>query len=125
MLKAQRALSGPSTSSIKARDVARKGLPKMKDISTSSSMSRITKSAGNINLSTLTSMLSMTTLVCLIDQLASYKVIVVDLGLPSPSFMKILCGVTFMLALKSAKALSSTKLPIMQGTIKLSWSFNF
>ena len=62
---------------------------------------------------------------CLVNLLAGWKAILVGFGSPYLSFLKILYDVTFILAPKSARALSSTKLLITQLISKLPTSFNF
>ena len=97
--------SFPSWTSIKALPVAKKGLPRMRGTSLSSSMSSTMKSTGKISLSTFTRTSSMMPLGCLMDRSASCSDTMVGFTSPTPSFLKIERGIRFMLAPKSQRAL--------------------
>ena len=101
-----------------------KSLPSIKGTSSSSFMSIITKSIGNMNLSTLTRSSSTTPYGYLVILSANFYVI---LGLisKSPIFFSNAKRIRFMLAPKSSKALSTDKAPIVTGRLKLPRSLDF
>jgi len=105
--------------------VARNGHPKMIGISSSSSMSRIIKSVGNMNLSTLIRTSSTIPLGYVMDRFASCKEIVVGFGSCIPNWLKIDKGIRLMLAPKSQRAFSKCDSMMVQGIVKLLGSLSF
>ena len=99
--------------SIKVLAVAKNGLPKIRGTCWSSSISKITKSIGKMNLSTLTSKSSKTPLGYAMDLSANYNVTLDGVGSLSPNFCKIDKGIKLILAPKSHNALSKFMLPIV------------
>src|ERR1044072_5468901 len=114
----------PSSISIKALPVARKGLPKMRGTLVYSSISNTTKSTGNINLSTLTSTSSIIPYGLLMDLSANCSVIIVGVTSPISSLSDIVRGIRFILAPKSHRAFSMATPSMLTGTVKLPGSFN-
>src|SRR5262249_35675200 len=86
-----------SAISIRALVVAKNGHPRMTSTSKSSSISIITKSTGNMNLSTLTNTSSMMPLGYLTDLSASWTDILVGLGSPRFRVLNSEYGIRFML----------------------------
>ena len=78
-----------------------------------------------MNLSTLTNTSSIIPLGYLKDQSASYRVTIVGLSSPKPSFLKMERGIKLMLAPRSQSALSNTTFPIQHGIMKLPGSLSF
>lgn len=78
-----------------------------------------------INLSTLTNTYLMIPLWCLMDRSPNCKVIIAGCKSLSPSFLKMVYGMKLKLAHRLDKAFSITKLPIMQGVVKLPRSLFF
>lgn len=74
-------------------------------ISTSSSISRITKSTRKINLSFLTQASSIIHLGYFMNLLANCILVLVGFDLPNPDLLNILYGMRFMLAPRSTNAL--------------------
>ena len=88
----------PFWTSTRALLVAKNGLPSMIGISLSSSISKIMKSAENMNFSTLINTSSIMPLGCLKDRSASCKVTISNLAFPNPSFLNMEGGIKLMLA---------------------------
>ncbi|GJS91186.1 putative reverse transcriptase domain-containing protein [Tanacetum coccineum] len=105
--------------------VASIGLPSIIGTLSSSTMSRITKSTGEINLSIFTKMFLMIPLGDCIDLSAISISILIGLGLPKPRRLNKENGIMLILAPKSANALLTAILPIIQGRKKLPESFSF
>lgn len=103
----------------------RKGHPKIKGISLSSSMSRIKKSTGNMSLCTLTNTFSTIPLGYFIDRSASLRDTVVGLKDLIPNFLAGEYGIKLILEPKSHNTLSNVLLPISQGIEKLLESRSF
>ncbi|MED6126710.1 hypothetical protein PIB30_080986, partial [Stylosanthes scabra] len=109
--------------SIRALEVARKGLPKIKGAPGSSSMSRITKSIGKKNFPTFTNIFSTIPCACLTVLSAICKITLVGFISLIPSFFIKDSGMRLMLDPKSHNALSNMVSPMMQGMRKLPGSF--
>lgn len=78
-----------------------------------------------MNLSTFTNISSTTSLGCGTDRSIEWIIILVGVSSPKLNFMKILQGMTQILASKTANVLSSIESPITHGIMKLLKSFNF
>ncbi|GJY69153.1 hypothetical protein Tco_0472135 [Tanacetum coccineum] len=109
----------PSCTSITALAVARKGRPKMIGTNSSLSISKTTKSTGKMNLITFTNRFSQTLTGYLIDQSASWILILVGLSLGIPNRQKRECGMRFILAPKPARAFFTARGPMRHGSVKL------
>lgn len=105
--------------SINDLSVAKKGRPRINGNSWSSSISNITKSNGEMNLSTFTNTSSIISLGYVIDLSASCKVMVVGFTSPSPNFLNNDRDIRLMLVLKSHNALSMVGSPNVHGIVKL------
>ena len=111
--------------SINALLVARNGLPSMIGISLSSSISETMKSAGKMNLSTLTITSSITPLGCFSDLSTNWGVIVVGRASPNPNHLNIDSNMRLILAPRSHKAFAKMEFPIVHGIVKLPRSLSF
>ncbi|XP_015960408.1 photosystem II CP47 reaction center protein-like [Arachis duranensis] len=96
--------------------MAKKGLPNMMESFPSSSKSRTTKSAGNMNFSTLTRRFSTTPLGITIDLSASCKVILIGFTSSINNLLIIDKGIRLILDPKSHNALSMDTLPMVQAS---------
>ena len=105
--------------------MARNGLPNIMGISLSSSMSRMMKFAGKINLSSFTRTSSITPPGCFSNLFANWSVTVVGRASPNPSHLNMDNGMRLILATRSHKALSKMEFPMVQGIVKLPGSLSF
>ncbi|GJT85967.1 hypothetical protein Tco_1067684 [Tanacetum coccineum] len=99
-----RRVNSPSYTSIKARPVFKKDLPRIRGTRGSASKSTTTKSAGNWNFPTFTSTSSAIPIGWVIEWFASSRVIQVGVSSGRESFFHMDNGLRFMLAPRSAKA---------------------
>lgn len=111
------------STSINVRAVARNGRPSMTGTSLSSSVSKIKKSAGRINLSTRIKTSSIIPLSYSINRFASCKETDVSFKSPKHKFLKMEKGNRLTLAPKSHKDFIKM-IPIVQGIVKLPESFS-
>ena len=111
--------------SISAPPVASNGLPSMIGISLSSSISKIMKYVGKMNLSTFTRTCSITPLGCFSDLSTNWSVTVVGRASPNPNPLNIDNEIRLILALRSHKAFSKMEFPIVHDMVKLLESFSF
>ncbi|GJT46480.1 hypothetical protein Tco_0955195 [Tanacetum coccineum] len=105
-----------------ALSVARKGRPRMIGTNSSSSISKTTKLIGKMNLPTFSKRFSQTPMGYLIDQLASWILILVGLSLEIPNRWKRECGIRLILAPKSARAFFTARGPMRYGNIERRFS---
>ena len=112
-------LNSPFCTLINALPVAKNGILIIIGISLSFSISRIMKSVGKINLSTLTRTYSIIPYGCLRDLFANCKVTAIGLASPKLSFLKMESDIKLVLAPKSQRTFSKIKFPIAHGIVKL------
>ncbi|GJZ34477.1 hypothetical protein Tco_0580294, partial [Tanacetum coccineum] len=110
---------------ITASTVQRKGHPKMMGTLLSSSISRITKSAGKVNLPTSMSIFSAIPIGYWNDLSANLTLILVGLRVSRDNFAYKEYGIRLMLAPRSAKALQEKILLKLHGIRKLPGSLSF